>query len=148
MDLILKCFAARGGLLLAVLLLGGCVMTKPDSTPNLQDKLDALYSDDRRAWREEMRRLLLEGRSDIPEKHLALSMETFNRGGDRELLMESVWRYLDQRRGSGTRLRTDSDRRLLHTYAETALRSHDAEQRERLDALCLTLTAEPVCADN
>ena len=148
MDLILKCFAARGGLLLAMLLLGGCVMTRPDAAPNLEDTLDALHSEDRRAWREEMRRLLVEGRNDIPEKHLALSIETFNRGGDRELLMESVWRYLDQRRGSGTRLQTDSDRRLLHTYAETALRSHDAGQRERLDALCLTLTAEPVCADN
>ena len=148
MDLILKRFAARGGLLLAILLLGGCVMPRPDPTPNLEGKLDALHSEDRRAWREEMRRLLLEGRNDIPEKHLALSIETFNRGGDRELLMESVWRYLDQRRGSGTRLQTDSDRRLLHIYAETALRGHDAEERERLDALCLTLTAEPVCADN
>ena len=148
MDLNLKCFAARGGLLLAMLLLGGCVMTRPDAAPNLQDKLDALHSEDRRAWREEMRQLLLEGRNDIPEKHLALSIETFNRSGDRKLLMESVWRYLDQRRGSGTRLQTDSDRRLLHKYAETALRSHDAGQRERLDALCLTLTAEPVCADN
>ena len=148
MEPILKCFAARGGLLLAMLLLGGCVMTRPDAAPNLQDKLDALHSEDRRAWRDEMRRLLLEGRDDIPEKHLALSIETFNRGGDRELLMESVWRYLDRRRGTGARLQTDSDRRLLHTYAETALRSHDAEQRERLEALCLTLTAEPVCADN
>lgn len=148
MDAVLKCFAARGGLLLAILLLGGCVMSRPDTAPNLQDKLDALHSEDRRAWREEMRRLLLEGRTDIPEKHLALSIETFNRGGDHKLLMESVWRYLDRRRGSGTRLRTDSDRRLLHTYAETALRSHDAEQRERLDALCLALTAEPVCADH
>ena len=148
MDLILKRFATRGGLLLAILLLGGCVVPRPDATPNLEDKLDALHSEDRRAWRDEMRRLLLDGRNDVPEKHLALSIETFNRGGDRELLMESVWRYLDQRRGTGSRLQTDSDRRLLHIYAETALRSHDAEQRERLDALCLTLTAEPVCADN
>ena len=148
MDAILKCIAGRGGLLLAALLLGGCVMTRPDATPSLQDKLDTLHSEDRRAWREEMKRLLLEGRGDIPEKHLALSIETFNRGGDRELLMESVWRYLERRRGSGTRLRTDADRRLLHTYAETALRSRDAGQRKRLDDLCLTLTAEPVCTDN
>ena len=148
MEPILKCLATRCGLLLAMLLLGGCVMPRQDAAPTLQDKLDVLHSEDRRAWRDEMRRLLLEDRNDIPEKHLALSIETFNRSGDRELLMESVWRYLDRRRGSGARLRTDSDRRLLHTFAETALRSRDAAQRERLDALCLTLTAEPVCTDN
>ena len=136
-----------GGLLLAMLLLGGCVMNRPDPSADLHERLDALHAQDRRAWREAVRGLLLEGRDDIPERHLARAIETFNRGEDRPLLMQSVWLYLDKRRGTGPRLRTDADRRLLHSYADTALRSHDAEQRERLESLCLTLTAEPVCAE-
>ena len=146
MDLSAKRFATRAGLLLAALLIGGCGMTRPDA-PSLQEKLDALHSDDRRAWRDEMSRLLHEDHEAIPEKHLALSIETFNRGGEKKLLMESVWRYLELRRGAGSRLRSDSDRRLLHLFAETALRNQDAEQRQRLDELCLALAAEPVCAD-
>ena len=148
MDPILKCLAARAGVILSALLLSGCPMTRPDAEMSMVEKLDALHANDRRGWRDEMRRLLLEDREDIPEKHLALSIETFNRGGDRELLMESVWRYLDLRHGGESRLQSNADRRLLRFYAETALRSRDAEQRQRLDDLCLTLVAEPVCADD
>ena len=137
--------AARAGLILAALLLGGCNVIRPDAAPSLQQELDTLHADDRRAWRDEMRRLLLEGRNGIPEKHLALAIDMFNRGGDQEMLMESVWRYLDQRRGDASRLKTDSDRRLLHTYAEAALRSTEAKHRERLDTLCLHLESEPAC---
>lgn len=147
MDSTPKRIAACASLVLAILLLSGCVVTRPDPAPSLQEELDALHAGDRRAWRDEMRRLLVEGQDGIPEQHLVFAIDTFNRGADRELLVESVWRYLDQRRrGAGPRLETDSDRRLLHLYAETVLRSRDAEQRQRLDILCLTLEAEPVCA--
>ena len=136
--------AARAGLLLAALLLSGCPI-RPDDSSSLQQSLDALHAEDRRAWREEMGRLLLEDGKRIPESHLALAIDAFNRGGEQELLMESVWRYLDHRRGAESRLKTDSDRRLLHTYAEMVLRSPDAKHRERLDTLCLHLHGEPAC---
>ena len=131
--------------LFTALLLGGCAAT-PDQTPNLEERLDALHAADRPAWRDEMRHLLRTERRGIPAKHLALAIETFNRGTDRELFLESVWRYLDARRGTGPLLGTDADRGLLNLYAETALRSPGPEHRQRLESLCLSLEAEPVCA--
>ena len=131
--------------LLTALLLGGCAAT-PDQTPTLEDHLDALHAADRPAWRDEMRHLLRTERRGIPAKHLALAIETFNRGADREFFLESVWRYLDARRGAGPRLESDADRGLLNLYAETALRSPGPEHRQRLERLCLSLEAEPVCA--
>lgn len=131
--------------LLTALLLGGCAAT-PDQTATLEARLDALHAADRPAWRDEMRALLrTEGRW-IPEKHLALAVETFNSRADQELFLESVWRYLDARRGAGPRLATAADRRMLNLYAESALRSPGPEHRQRLERLCLTLEAEPVCA--
>lgn len=133
--------------LLTVLLLGGCAATPdPAPAPTLEEHLDALHAADRPAWRDEMRHLLRTERREIPAKHLALAIETFNRGTDRELFLESVWRYLDARRGAGPRLGTDADRSLLNLYAETALRSPGPEHRQRLESLCLSLEAEPVCA--
>ena len=134
-------------LLTAALLLGGCAAT-PDQAPapTLEDRLDALHAADRPAWRDEMRRLLRTEHRGIPAKHLALAIETFNRGTDQALFLESVWRYLDARRGTGPRLETAADRRMLNLYAETALRSPGPEHRQRLESLCLTLEAEPVCA--
>ena len=131
--------------LLMALLLGACAAT-PDQAPNLEARLDALHASDRPAWRDEMRRLLRSEHRGIPAKHLALAIETFNRGTDRELFLESVWRYLDARRGAGPRLGTEADRGLLNLYAETALRSPGPEHRQRLESLCLSLEAEPVCA--
>ena len=98
------------------------------------------------AWRDEMRGLLRAKHPGLPERHLALAIETFNRAADQEIFMESVWRYLDTRRGAGPRLETGEDRRLLHFYAEKALRSSGPEHRRRLEILCLTLEAEPACS--
>ena len=137
--------AAPAALLLAALLLDGCASLNPTPAPALHERLDALHASARPAWRDEMRRLLHEKRQGIPEKHLALALDAFNNGTDRTLLVETMWRYLDERRGAGPRLDTDADRRLLHVYAETALRSRDTEHRRRLETLCLTLDAEPAC---
>ena len=146
MDTTLKrSLIASAALLTAALLLGGCAAT-PDQTPTLEDRLDALHAADRPAWRDEMRHLLRTEHRGIPAKHLALAIEVFNRGADQELFLESVWRYLDARRGPGPRLESAADRSLLNLYAETALRSPGPEHRQRLESLCLTLEAEPVCA--
>ena len=145
MDTTLKrSLIASAALLTAALLLGGCAAT-PDQAPTLEERLDALHAADRPAWRDEMRRLLRTERRGLPAKHLALAIETFNRGTDQDLFLESVWRYLDARRGTGPRLESAADRRMLNFYAETVLRSPGAEHRRRLESLCLTLEAEPVC---
>jgi len=113
-----------------------------------QADLDHLYANDRSAWRQEMRDRLEKREQGMLPKHLALSMETFNTPEDKTLCLESVWQYLDTRKGRGPSLTSQPDRELLAFYAESTMRTTDRKLMNRLNELCLTLKQEQICRGN
>lgn len=128
------------------LLLVACANIQPAPEPTYSQYLDELYISDRVAWRAEMCQMVMDQEAKIPPKHLALAVNSFNAQGERQLFLESVWRYLRVRGGNGPKLNTSADRKLLAHYAELALRSPDATHHKRLKSLCLSLEGEAVCS--
>lgn len=128
-------------------LVGACSLHRREMVPpppNLSERLDSLYAENRLAWRQEMARLLREEGIAIPPRHLALALKYFNHRRYEQLSLEAAWRYLHAKAMAGKL--SAVDRELFRAYVERVLSGNDPKGNRRLRDLCVFLEDEPVCS--